>query len=216
MEIFFKKCCSCRETRTLDMFHNSKNGKYGKHHCCKICRKNESPRKEYSAIWRNENKELKSKLDKEYRIKNKDKIRDYRKTEKAKLIKAKSDKKYYLKSIQNPNILIAMRMRSMISEYAKHKTDKTFKMLGYSTIELVNHLEKKFTEGMSWDNYGRGGWHIDHIRPLASFNKEDSNWLSIAFSLDNLQPLYESENCSKGSLYNGIRYNNNNNKSTKK
>jgi len=98
----------------------------------------------------------------------------------------------------------------MISEYAKHKTDKTFKMLGYSTIELVNHLEKKFIDGMSWDNYGRGGWHIDHIRPLASFDKEDSNWLSIAFSLDNLQPLYESENCSKGSLYNGIRYSNNN------
>jgi hypothetical protein len=89
------------------------------------------------------------------------------------------------------------------------------KNITFNREQLIEHLEKKFTNGMSWDNYGRGGWHIDHIKPLASFNKDDSNWLSIAFSLDNLQPLYESENCSKGSLYNGIRYSNNN-KSTKK
>jgi len=69
MDIFFKKCCSCKETRTLDMFHNSKNGKYGKHHCCKICRKNENSRKEYCKKWASENKELKSKIDREYRIK---------------------------------------------------------------------------------------------------------------------------------------------------
>ena len=89
------------------------------------------------------------------------------------------------------------------------------KNIAFNREQLIEHLEKKFTNGMSWDNYGRGGWHIDHIKPLASFDKEDSNWLSIAFSLDNLQPLSESENCSKGSLYNGIRYSNNN-KSTKK
>ena len=86
-------------------------------------------------------------------------------------------------------------------------------MLGYNTIDLVNHLENKFVNNMSWCNYGRGGWHIDHIRPIASFDVSDPDWLKNAFSLDNLQPLYESDNCSKGSLYNGIRYNS---KSTKK
>lgn len=83
------------------------------------------------------------------------------------------------------------------------------KSITFNREQLISHLEKKFTEGMNWNNYGRGGWHIDHIKPLASFNKDDPNWLSKAFSLDNIQPLYESENCSKGSLYNGIRYSNN-------
>jgi len=89
------------------------------------------------------------------------------------------------------------------------------KSITFNKEQLIEHLEKKFKNGMSWNNYGRGGWHIDHIKPLASFDKNDSNWALQAFSLDNLQPLYESENCSKGSLYNGIRYSNNN-KSTKK
>lgn len=80
------------------------------------------------------------------------------------------------------------------------------KSINFNREQLINHLEKKFIDGMSWSNYGRGGWHIDHIRPLASFDKNDANWIAIAFSLDNLQPLYESDNCSKGSLYNGIRY----------
>lgn len=210
-----KICCKCKKCLSLNYFGLDINSKFGRRSTCKLCRKNEPSRKQYCRIWASENKELKSKIDREYRIKNKDKIKEYKKTEKYKLIKSKSDKKYYQKVIKVPEIKMAMRMRSMMSSYAKYKKIKTFDILGYSNIELVNHLEKKFTEGMSWDNYGRGGWHIDHIRPLASFDKEDSNWLSIAFSLDNLQPLSESENCSKGSLYNGIRYNNNN-KSTKK
>jgi hypothetical protein len=201
------KCCSaCNQRLPFSKFGNSKKGKYGKRSICKLCRKKEPSRKEYLRKWTLENKELKSKLDKEYRERNKEKIIASRKTEKYKLIKAKSDKKYYKKAIKVPSIKMAMRMRSMISSYAKYKTGRTFSMLGYSNFDLVNHLESKFSEGMTWDNYGRGGWHIDHIRPLASFDKEDPEWLIKAFSLDNLQPLYESDNCSKGSLYNGVRY----------
>jgi hypothetical protein len=201
------RCCTCRKVLPLSMFHNNRSGKYGKNHRCKECKKNEPSRKEYLKKWRLENKQLKSDLDKQYRLKNIDKIKEYRKSDKYKIIKAKSDKRYYEKAIKSPEIKMAMRMRSMISEYAKHKTDKTFKMLGYSSVDLVNHLESKFVNGMSWDNYGRGGWHIDHIRPIASFATNKPSWLNEAFSLNNLQPLYESDNCSKGSLYNGVRYN---------
>lgn len=208
MDEFFKKCSSCRKELTLNMFHNSKNKEYGKHNQCKLCRKNDLSRKEASRRWASENKELKSMSNKRYRLKNAEKIKEYTRTERYKLLKFKSYKKNYEKNIKNPNTLMAIRVRTMISKHAKSKTDKTFQMLGYSNVELVSHLEKKFVDGMSWDNYGKGGWHIDHIKPLASFDKEDPNWLSLAFSLDNLQPLYESENCSKGSLYNGIRYSN--------
>jgi hypothetical protein len=28
---------------------------------------------------------------------------------------------------------------------------------------------------MSWDNYGFYGWHVDHKRPLSSFDYSDEN-----------------------------------------
>src|SRR5690606_34227418 len=46
-----------------------------------------------------------------------------------------------------------------------------FSRLGYSADALVAHLEARFQRGMSWSNYGR--WHVDHIRPCASFDLTD-------------------------------------------
>src|SRR3546814_20855607 len=40
-------------------------------------------------------------------------------------------------------------------------------LVGYTVADLMAHLERQFLPGMSWDN--RGEWHIDHIRPLCSF-----------------------------------------------
>lgn len=82
------------------------------------------------------------------------------------------------------------------------------KLVGYTIADLVVHLESRFTEEMIWDNYGRDGWHLDHVRPLASFhyeNETDPEFLE-AWSLDNLQPLMGRDNESKGSLYEGKRH----------
>jgi hypothetical protein len=65
--------------------------------------------------------------------------------------------------------------------------------------ELKLYLESQFTEGMSWDNYGREGWEIDHIRPLSSFNLEDRDELLKACHYSNLQPLWRTDNRKKGS-----------------
>ena len=35
-------------------------------------------------------------------------------------------------------------------------------------MEENAHLEKQFTDGMTWKNHGK--WHIDHRRPRDSFN----------------------------------------------
>lgn len=43
--------------------------------------------------------------------------------------------------------------------------------VGYSTSDLVAHLERQFLPGMTWDNYG--DWHIDHVVPVASFVFDD-------------------------------------------
>ena len=49
---------------------------------------------------------------------------------------------------------------------------------------------------MNWNNYGRNGWVVDHIIPL-NFAKNDINKLYELCNYKNLQPLWESENCSK-------------------
>lgn len=76
-------------------------------------------------------------------------------------------------------------------------------LIPYTLDDLVAHLENLFQPGMTWDNYGK--WHIDHKRPISSFNF--SNWFDIEFqecwALENLQPLWRMENISKGAKWDG-------------
>lgn len=201
-----KKCYKCKELKIKQCFQKSKRSKDGLRGICSECRRDEPVNKNYQYLYRIKNKERKRYLDKEYRDKNALKIKEYRSSDKYKEVKSRSDKKYYSKNISNPVFKISRVMRSTISSKVRNKDGKTFDILGYSSVDLCNHLESKFKDGMNWDNYGRNGWHIDHIRPLASFDFDNKDWIKEAFSLNNLQPLWESENCSKGSLYNGVRY----------
>lgn len=70
--------------------------------------------------------------------------------------------------------------------------------LGCSIVELRQYLESKWQPGMSWENYGANGWHIDHIIPLSWFNLMDSNQIQIAINYTNLQPLWAADNLRKG------------------
>jgi len=49
---------------------------------------------------------------------------------------------------------------------------------------------------MSWGNYGE--WHIDHIKPISSFDLTNEYELKKAFHYSNTQPLLAKENLSKG------------------
>lgn len=69
--------------------------------------------------------------------------------------------------------------------------------LGCSIDELKKHLESLFKPGMTWDNYGK--WHIDHIKPLSSYNLTDLNEFKIACHHTNLQPLWAKDNIRKSS-----------------
>ncbi len=71
------------------------------------------------------------------------------------------------------------------------------KLVGCTAPELTAHLEAQFVSGMTWDNYGK--WHIDHIRPLASFNLLDVDELSTSCHYTNLQPLWAEDNLKKSS-----------------
>lgn len=76
------------------------------------------------------------------------------------------------------------------------KVDTTIKLLGCSYDEFRKHIEGQFKPDMSWDNYG--DWHIDHIKPVSSFDLTDPLQQKAAFHFTNCQPLWATENISKG------------------
>lgn len=71
-------------------------------------------------------------------------------------------------------------------------------MLGYSAEDLKAHLERGFTSGMTWENYG-SAWHVDHCVPQSSFKFQaasDSEF-QACWALSNLRPLYALDNMRK-------------------
>lgn len=96
-------------------------------------------------------------------------------------------------------------VRDCLVKHGSFKEDSFVKRMEWTVEELKIHLESNFQSGMSWDNYGRNGWHIDHIIPDSWFNYDSMNHEDFkkSWSLDNLQPLWEKDNCSKSNRYKG-------------
>ena len=104
------------------------------------------------------------------------------------------------RKITDPEVKLLKSLRSRVSNAIKrqntNKNNTTIELLGCSVSFLKGFLERKFKEGMSWENHGE--WHIDHIKPCASFNLLDEEEQKKCFHYTNLQPLWASENLSKG------------------
>ncbi len=83
------------------------------------------------------------------------------------------------------------------AEYKQGNT--THKANGCTFEEFAVHLQKQFKEGMTLENHG--DWHIDHIKPCATATSAEE--LAALFHFTNLQPLWASENLSKGCKYHG-------------
>ena len=112
-------------------------------------------------------------------------------------------KEAYKKRREKPYEKLASTIRSRIYDYFKHdySSIRTEDLLGITMKELKVYLEKQFKTGMTWENYGFYGFHIDHIRPLSSFDFTKPEERKKAFHYTNLQPLWAKENMSKGAKY---------------
>ena len=55
---------------------------------------------------------------------------------------------------------------------------------------------------MTWENYG-SYWHVDHIRPLASFDLSKPEEQTKAFHFSNCQPLEAKKNLQKSDSWDG-------------
>ena len=98
---------------------------------------------------------------------------------------------------------LGYRLRRRISGRVRMAVSKCYRsgsaigLLGCSVEELRNHLESLFLPGMSWKNYGQFGWHIDHVRPVCTFDLTNPEQQKQCFHYTNLQPLWWSDNLSK-------------------
>lgn len=88
------------------------------------------------------------------------------------------------------------RLRDAIS--GRRKSGSAVRDLGCTISELKAWLEKQFQEGMSWDNYGFYGWHIDHVIPLSNFDLTSKTQVKKVCHWFNLRPLWAKQNISEG------------------
>jgi len=103
-------------------------------------------------------------------------------------------------------VVRGIRSRIIHVLQGRTKSKPTLRLLGVNSKEEFKiYLESKFDKGMNWDNYGTA-WHVDHIRPVASFNLSDPTEQGKCFHHTNLQPLWAEENMVKSSWFKGQRY----------
>ena len=101
---------------------------------------------------------------------------------------------------EDPGYRLKHRLQSRIRKALGGVTRKalaTMALIGCSVEELRAYIEAQFREGMSWENMHL--WHIDHIKPVASFDLSDFAQQQECFHYTNLQPLWAEENRRKGS-----------------
>ena len=108
--------------------------------------------------------------------------------------------------------MLHSRVNKALSGY--YKVSRTMVLLGCSPDELRVHLEEQFAPDMTWENYSHKGWHVDHIRPCASFDLTDPEQQRQCFHYTNLQPLWAIDNLRKNSYWNGRKYEHSENRST--
>ena len=108
--------------------------------------------------------------------------------------------KFYKYRRDNPHI-IAWRtlLHSTLNRLGTEKQGHTIDMLGYSALELKEHIENQFQSGMTWENHGF--WHIDHIKGVINFESDTD--IKIVCALDNLRPLWATTREIDGIIYEG-------------
>ena len=100
---------------------------------------------------------------------------------------------------QNYRLMLGLkgRIQQALKLQCGRKAYKTAELLGCTLPEFKDWIAGQFSEGMSWENYGLTTWHIDHIRPCASFDLTDPAQQRECFHYTNQQPLWAKDNLRK-------------------
>lgn len=99
----------------------------------------------------------------------------------------------------DPLFVLEQSLIRTIRDYVKYdrKSDFVEKTLGCSIAHARQYIESLFRDGMSWNNHGNQGWHLDHRIPRAAFDLTDPEQQKACFHYTNLIPLWSKDNLSK-------------------
>lgn len=202
-----KRCPKCDTVKDASMFDKDSSQITGLRNWCKECRKvkwfdnrEENLKKKHICYQKNKPKILA--YAHKYSQDNKESItakhREYIKRPEVRLAINTNRKN---RSAIDPMFRLNNAMRSAIGHSLRgnKKGMKWELLVGYSLDQLKNHLEKQFQPGMTWGNYGKDGWEVDHHIPLSAhyFITPMDIDFKRAWSLGNLSPLWAADNRSK-------------------
>lgn len=176
-------CSRCKEMKEIIHFNK---GCY-----CKPCGRI------VHQIYRSKDKEKVLQREKNYRCQNIEKIRlrkqQYRQSEEG-----YKKTRAYKSQLQ---VRIADRLRSQlkraVNNYYMVKEFNTLDYLGCDILYFIGWIKCQFTEDMSERLWKEGAIHLDHFKPLVSFDLTKEEEVKKAFHYTNIRPLFASENCSK-------------------
>jgi hypothetical protein len=155
----------------------------------KYLAKNKEKRKQQTKFWRDKNKEKISEYNKIYSQENRQQINQ-------RVCASNKERRK-----KDPVYVLTRRERVRVYDALKgtRKAARTETLLGCSYEFFRGYIEGLFVNQMGWHNMGE--WHIDHIKPLASFDLTDLKQQKQAFHYTNQQPLWAKENLKKGAKY---------------
>lgn len=201
-----KYCPKCDTTKDVALFGKHSERNDGLQAYCKECsRKTAAKRyadkpdsqKLANNKYRKYNADLINASVNTWRNNNPDKVREQNKRrDKSRLWvyyrkRRSTDLNYRITANLRARISIAVKRNSAIKEPTKE-------LLGCDIPALRLHLEERFTDGMSWGNYGE--WEIDHIKPCSAFDLTLEAQRFVCFNYQNLQPLWKADNIKKGGI----------------
>ena len=191
-----KVCSKCRKELPLDSFRKNKSQSDGFNCYCIECNfiynnnyfKNNSQKILNRSInWRNSNLERCRKIEEKYRANHKEDCTQ----------RILAGKQYQYKTNAEYRLVENLRGRFLKAIRNNQKSGHTLELLGCTIEHLKQHLESQFEPGMTWDNYGKNGWEIDHIVPCSYFDLTKEENQRICFNYRNLQPLWARDNYKK-------------------
>ncbi len=218
-----KRCTGCKLIKPLEEFYIDKRNFDKRCSCCKKClleadhcryKANPQKKREVAHLWSKNNSEKRRIICRRYAKANPEKVRKatlrsikanpeknkfWRKNnpEKCKKITYRSNKKRRSTPQGKINQRMATGIRDSLNGNKGGRAWET--LVGYTVEQVKRHIEKRFTDGMTWEQFLKGKIHIDHKIPLSVFNFEKSEDIDFqkAWSLNNLQPLWATDNLKK-------------------
>lgn len=208
-----KRCGGCKSLKPFLDFNKSKTGRLGLHNHCRRCQ-SKAKIKWYCSRRLSERRKARHYSKTEVVA---DRRRRHYKTDtvfrlavllrnrlRRRGLKARRKQRAYetKRFHSDPQYKLGKCLRHRVRKALKglSKSNSTLILLGCSLSELRIHLTAQFKPGMSWNNYGYRGWHVDHIRPCAKFDLSNSEEQRACFHYTNLQPLWREDNQSKSVL----------------